>query len=1150
MRFARLSLERYGRFERCELDFRAGSPDLHVIYGANEAGKTTSLAAVSDLLFGFPTRSPYNFLFDNALLRVGAVLEEGGRRLVCRRRKGTTGTLLDAGDVAMDEAPLLAMLKGQTRETFGLSFSLDQNGLRAGGRAMVEAKNDLGRTLFAAGSGLTGIADELKTLDGEVDAIWGPKAAKHRTFTKAQEQLATALKAIRDDALKPKAWSEARQAAERARAALEAARGARDAVQAGLRAADRVRRLAPLVRRRQEHLDLLGGSDGTADLGKPREDGAETIIQEADEAQRQKAAADQLRAEASERHGTVAADPAILARAEEIDQLVADAGAGEKAARDLVRLEPELLAAEALTARLRAEAGGNADVAPTRAGAAKLRDLARLRGEIAAAGRQIEESRADIEERRMRAQARLEASVAASPAGAGFDPLIDAVNAARALGADADARGEAARRRAEASLSAVAPLLARLVPWRGSVDELAALPRIGEREIEAARAEIADIAAGLRREEEQVQRSTDQIAAVELAIEQLATGAVVSPEDIAAARRHRQDRWQPIRDHVLGGAELSAPEAAVAEFEASLAQADERMELRFRLADASSRLALLEQDKARHALEAQQATARAAEARRRHERALEAWGGRLSGVGLPALDPSRFLTWQADREAAEAAHQHYLAHRAECEGVLARRDACRALLAEALGSADTGGPLAPLLAIAERRRAEAEGAVQRRRLAQEQLDQIAAERTTLERRQQRLDADSAATARAWEAALAEAGLQMDSATCGAVLDLLDELRQAQVAQAELRRRVEGIRRDARDHVARVDALADQCGLAPADTSARVRALRERLAAARANATLLGSLEEDMRRRAAQAEDAGARLRAADEALAPLLAQTGARDRAELSAAIERSRARRRLLEELAATERRILDEGDGMALDALVAGVTAADPGALAGQISALEARLKELNDEVDQAATAHGDARSAFAALNSGATSAVGAAADAEQARAEMEVLAEHYILKRAQALTLKWAIETYRERHQDPLLLRAGELFSTLTTGRYVTLRVDADGASPRLLGLRDDGRTMVEVGAMSEGTTDQLFLALRLAALEQSVAAGVNLPFLADDLFVNFDDQRAEAGFRVLAEVATSTQVLFFTHHPHLMAIARHVVGADLHSECALA
>ena len=62
-------------------------------------------------------------------------------------------------------------------------------------------------------------------------------------------------------------------------------------------------------------------------------------------------------------------------------------------------------------------------------------------------------------------------------------------------------------------------------------------------------------------------------------------------------------------------------------------------------------------------------------------------------------------------------------------------------------------------------------------------------------------------------------------------------------------------------------------------------------------------------------------------------------------------------------------------------------------------------------------------------------------------------------------------------------------------------------------------------------------------------MRLPFLADDLFVNFDDERSEAGFRVLAELAKFTQVLFFTHHPHLVQIAKSVVGAELHSECAL-
>src|SRR3546814_14020349 len=92
------------------------------------------------------------------------------------------------------------MLKGQTRETFSLSFSLDQDALRSGGKAMVEAKNDLGRTLFAAGSGLTGVADELKTLEGEADAIWAPTTSLRRSFNFPHRQLPAATNTISTEA--------------------------------------------------------------------------------------------------------------------------------------------------------------------------------------------------------------------------------------------------------------------------------------------------------------------------------------------------------------------------------------------------------------------------------------------------------------------------------------------------------------------------------------------------------------------------------------------------------------------------------------------------------------------------------------------------------------------------------------------------------------------------------------------------------------------------------------------------------------------------------------------------------------------------------------------------------------------------------------
>src|ERR1700677_3861067 len=103
MRFAELQLLKYGRFDGCTFTFPEGSSDLHIIVGPNEAGKSTAMSAVGDLLFGFGHTTTYDFLHDRQLLRVGAVLKREDTELVCRRKKGRSGTLLDANEGQIDE---------------------------------------------------------------------------------------------------------------------------------------------------------------------------------------------------------------------------------------------------------------------------------------------------------------------------------------------------------------------------------------------------------------------------------------------------------------------------------------------------------------------------------------------------------------------------------------------------------------------------------------------------------------------------------------------------------------------------------------------------------------------------------------------------------------------------------------------------------------------------------------------------------------------------------------------------------------------------------------------------------------------------------------------------------------------------------------
>ena len=81
------------------------------------------------------------------------------------------------------------------------------------------------------------------------------------------------------------------------------------------------------------------------------------------------------------------------------------------------------------------------------------------------------------------------------------------------------------------------------------------------------------------------------------------------------------------------------------------------------------------------------------------------------------------------------------------------------------------------------------------------------------------------------------------------------------------------------------------------------------------------------------------------------------------------------------------------------------------------------------------------------------------------------------------------------------------------------------------------------MSAGTEDQLYLALRLASLERYFNNHPPIPFILDDILVNFDDERAVATLKILADLSHRTQVIFFTHHRHIVEIAEQNIDGNV-------
>jgi uncharacterized protein YhaN len=170
-------------------------------------------------------------------------------------------------------------------------------------------------------------------------------------------------------------------------------------------------------------------------------------------------------------------------------------------------------------------------------------------------------------------------------------------------------------------------------------------------------------------------------------------------------------------------------------------------------------------------------------------------------------------------------------------------------------------------------------------------------------------------------------------------------------------------------------------------------------------------------------------------------------------------------------------------------------------------------------------------------------AAVQRRSAEAELVSAAREWSVLKLGSLLLGTAIERQRTSQQDPLMLRAGQLFATITDGSFSGLGQEFDDEDvPKLIGRRPTG-DHVHVAAMSEGARDQLYLALRLAYLEDYGKRAEPIPFVGDDLFMTFDDDRTKHGLTALAGLSDDVQPILFTHHRHVVELARQAVGDGL-------
>jgi len=181
MRLDKLQLLRYGKFTDYTLDFgqyKIDTPDLHIVYGPNEAGKTTLMSAYLDLLFGFPTSTPYNFIHANNALKVGGVLTIADKTVEYRRLKKLKNSLVDANDQPSEDSLLLQQLAGLSRTSYQNMFSLNDKTLEKGGESILASEGDLGKLLYSATTGVAQLSDTLFQMRAESELFYSKTKRK------------------------------------------------------------------------------------------------------------------------------------------------------------------------------------------------------------------------------------------------------------------------------------------------------------------------------------------------------------------------------------------------------------------------------------------------------------------------------------------------------------------------------------------------------------------------------------------------------------------------------------------------------------------------------------------------------------------------------------------------------------------------------------------------------------------------------------------------------------------------------------------------------------------------------------------------------------------------------------------------------------
>ena len=1173
MRIDRLHLLAFGPFTNHVINLSSGKEGFHVIYGPNEAGKSSALRAITQMLYGIPARSTDDFVHQKTQMRIGATVRNGSETLDFVRRKGIKSTLRDSQDQkSIDESELEAFLDGLDEDTFRTVFGLHHEQLVEGGRMILEGQGNIGQALFAASAGLSGLRRVMTSLQDEIGGLFKPAAAKPR-INAAISNFKEKKRRIKELQLRPEKWSEVDQALTDAQDKRKETESAIKQLCSGRNRLKRVADAVPLIGRREATLVEL-------------ESVADAVLLPEDFPERRRALLQEQHGVSTDRdlalkrldsiHAAMEAlcvNESLLAQEALVDEIYLRSATNRKALEDSrQKLEPQCQVLEEQVhkalAAFRPDLSLNQietlRISPPRRD--NILELGQQKDRLESQQKHTYEQLAGLEIKKEQAETRLSQMETVS------DPaeLERSIRRIQKQG-DLEERLNAGQEEYDIAERDISSALSRLKLWDGTPSELENLPVPSHETIEHFKDvldEQVNKLEGLdarRNELEEQQRST------QANIEALRRERDVPTEDMLLTSRDvRNSCWRLVRRSweenirpgdvdssatrgLLSGVEMPneiADNLADAH-EFATERVDDLSDRLRREADRVARLAQLEVTIS----DIEQALADVRAERANAEEGLsattEAWNTLWHPLGITPRSPREMTSWAQNQRALVTQITSLQAQKVKLDSlgktIRKSKDELSSVL-RTLGESESDDKetLVALLDRASDIVAARRKAIQDREQLEDQLKSV----NTEELPSARYAVEGAANAleeweSSWAKAMDELGEPRDTSPkkANSVIHQIDEMLAAFDKARDLRRRIDQIAQDDQEYRRRVEELVEIVApeLQSVQPDQGVLSLYKDLQQSRNDSVRMDDLE-------AQRDEEEERCRKADVSLARIAedvlglckeAQVTQVD--DLTTAEERSQLRRQHETSLRELDQRLVELASGSSLDDFLGMVKKEDADTLEPEIERLNQEIEEQEGFLKRFSEEIGERRRELRLMD-GSAEAAQVADEAQGVLASMTEDVAQYTRLRVAEFALARAIEQYREKNQGPLLRRAGEFFSKLTLGSFTDLSSDfSDNGEDILVGLR--AKTTVPIPGMSDGTADQLYLALRLASLEQYLDKHQSIPLILDDILINFDNERASIALEILAGLSMRTQIIFFTHHEHLVELAGENVPADI-------